>query len=335
MMRNRIQACLILCLMCMVLTFDAAAMTWNGTVRADETVLADAPADGMLEALSPEVGQRLTKGEVVGSIRRDEAFAPVAGKIEAIHPDVGDDIEGVVLEIDPLEEYEIACTTTGAKRTVENMLVHAGESLFIRCQADGNHTAEGIVTTIDGESYRVLVKTGELYMGETVSLYRSAGYEEDSCVGSGTVESSALISVSGSGKLLELLVEEGDAVSRGDLLWRSAAKKETDVLAPEDGVVTAILASKGEQVMEEQGLLQIATHTVLSVPVEEDDAERFSRGTVMRYYRADDPHEILKRATVIRVLHGLSGGAVTVELRPDEEEGMLPIGLTITLTDEE
>ena len=310
-------------------------MTWNGTVRADETKLAEAPSDGLLEELTPEIGQRLQKNAILGRIRRDEAFAPVSGTIEAIHPDVGDDIDGVVLEIDPAEEYEVSCTTAGAKRTAENMLVHAGERLFVRCQADGEHTAEGVVTAIDGESYRVLVKAGELYMGESVSLYRSAAREEDSCVGSGTVEASALIAVSGAGKLLELFVAEGNPVSRGDLLWRSAAKEETDVLAPADGVVTAVLAAKGDRVAEEQGLVEIATHTVLSVPVEEDDAERFSRGTQMRYYRADDPHETLKRATVTRVLHGLSGGAVTVELRPEEEEGILPIGLTVTLTDEE
>ena len=335
MLKVKIRAGLALCLACAAFACGASAMTWIGSVRADETVLAEAPADGLLEELTPEVGQRLTKGEVLGRIRRDEVFAPVSGTIEAIHPDVGDDIDGVVLEIDPEEEYEIACTTSGAKRTAENMMLHAGERLFIRCQADGEHRAEGVVTSISGESYRVLVKAGELFMGETVSLYRSAGYEEDACVGSGTVEASALIRVSGTGKLLELLVGEGDAVARGDLLWRSAAKKETDVTAPADGVVTAVLSAKGDRVTEEQGLLEIAVHTVLSVPVEEDDAERFSRGTEMRYYRADDPHETLKRAVVTRVLHGLSGGAVTVELRPEEEEGLLPIGLTITMTDEE
>ncbi|MCR4706615.1 MAG: hypothetical protein K5746_01580 [Clostridiales bacterium] len=324
-----------LCLASLVLPAGALGMTWNGSVRADETVLAEAPADGLLEELTPEVGQWLRKDELLGRIRQDEAFAPTSGTIEAIHPDVGDDIDGVVLEIDPAERYEIACTNDGAKRTVETMLVHGGERLFIRCQADGEHTAEGIVTSIDGESYRVLVKTGELFIGETVSLYRSGKYEEDSCVGSGTVEASALVPVSGTGKLLELLVKEGDAVARGDLLWRSAAKKETDVVSPADGIVTAILAAKGDQVTEELGLAEIATHTILSVPVEEDDAERFSRGVQMRYYRADDPHETLKPATVTRVLHGLSGGAVTVELRPEEEDGLLPIGLTITLTDEE
>ena len=310
----------------------ALAMTWDGTVRADETVLAEAPSDGILETLLPEAGQRVTAGERLGGIRKDCVYAPADGTIEAVHLVEGDDIDGAVLEIDPREPYEIACTTAGARRTAENMFLHAGERLYARCQADGEHRAEGRVISVAREAYRVQVTEGEFVIGESVSLYRSATYDEESCVGSGVVETSALIACTGAGKLLELFVREGDRVSRGDLLWKSAEKEETEVLAPADGVVTALLAEKGSRVAEDQGILEIATHTVLSVPVDEDDAEGFARGDELRYYRADDPHETLLPAKVVRILHEVTGGKVTVELQP-EEGGILPIGLTVTITD--
>ena len=98
--------------------------------------------------------------------------------------------------------------------------------------------------------------------------------------------------------------------------------------------MTEVLTAKGGSVAEDDVLLRVATRTILSVPAESEDTEVFQKGAVLRYYRADDPHETLHDATVSRVLHDTSDAALTVELIPSEE-GMLPIGLTVTVTDEE
>ena len=308
--------------------------TWTGKVKEADVVDVEAPATGILEAFTPEAGMAVRAGEKAGSIRLTRVYAPADGTVEAIHADAGDEITGTVLEIDPTAAYDVAATTDGAPRVRENTLVHSGETLYVRCTADGEHRAKGRVTAIDGNSYHVEITEGELYIGETVRLYRRTSYSEESCVGSGTVAASALIACSGTGKLREFFVAEGDSVTRGQLLWTAASSDESVVTIPEDGVVTEVLSAKGSSVAEDDVLARVATRTILSVPAESEDTEIFQRGAVLRYYRADDPHETLHDANVSRVLHDTSDAALTVELIPSEE-GMLPIGLTVTVTDEE
>ena len=329
---KRWTAALALLLAC--LPGPAPADTWTGKVKEADVVDVEAPADGVLERFSPERGDAVRAGESVGNIRLTRSFAPADGTVETIHLEEGDEIDGTVLEIDPVSAYDITATTEGAPRTRENALVHSGERLYVRCTADGEHTAEGRVTAIDGESYHVEITEGALYIGETVRLYRGKDYAEESCVGSGTVAASSLVACAGTGKLAELFVAEGDAVTKGQLLWTSSSTGETSVVVPADGVVTEVVAARGDRVNEDDVLAHIATRTILSVPVEAEDAEIFRRGAVLRYYRADDPHETLHEATVSRVLHDTSDAALTVELVPSEE-GLLPIGLTVTVTDEE
>ena len=92
------------------------------------------------------------------------------------------------------------------------------------------------------------------------------------------------------------------------------------------------LAEKGEQVAEDQVLARIAVSTLLSIPVPEEDADLFERGKTFCYYRADDPHDTLRQATVSRILQNVGDAGVTVELTA--ADGNMPIGLTVTLTDE-
>ena len=63
-----------------------------------------------------------------------------------------------------------------------------------------------------------------------------------------------------------------------------------------------------------------------------EDADLFERGKTFCYYRADDPHDTLRQATVSRILQNVGDAGVTVELTA--AEGNMPIGLTVTLTDE-
>ncbi len=329
-MKRRI-LCSLLPIVCLAAT--GLADTWTGHVAAADLAFVEAPANGVLESFAPELGMAVHEGDVLGGIRLTRVFAPEAGRIEAVHLDPEDEIDGAtVLDIDPLYAYDVECTSDGAARTRENMLVHSGETLFMRCTAGGEHQARGRVTRIDGNSYSVQVTEGKLCIGETVRLYRDQAYTEEDCVGSGEVKDSQLISVSGSGKLLRLFVNEGDTIQRGQLLWTSASKKNTVVTAPADGLVTEVLAKKGDVLAENDVLAKIATGIILSVPVKEEDADIFQKGAVLRYYRADDPHEVLHDAVVIRVLHSTSDAAMTVEFTAEETK--MPIGLTVTVTDE-
>ena len=315
------------------ITQQAAAVTWDGHVKTDQTADVESPADGILEQFSLEMGETVRAGTRIGQIRRTGFYAPADGTIEGIHLELRDDINGgVVLEIDPVAAYDVSGTADNTEANAKKAMVHSGETLYVRCTADGEHRASGRVTIIDGDSFHVEITEGELYIGETVRMFRDAEYSESTYVGSGTVNASSLIACSGQGKLLELLVEEGDKAERGQLLWRSASSEETKVTIPADGVICERLAEKGEQVAEDQVLARIAVSTLLSIPVPEEDVDLFERGKVFCYYRADDPHDTLRQATVSRILQNVGDAGVTVELTA--AEGNMPIGLTVTLTDE-
>ena len=310
----------------------ASADVWQGSTAAAGLTDVTAGADGILSIFDLQAGAQAAAGDVVGEIRTSACFSPIDGEIAAMHAEAGDQVSGTVLEIDPVSRYSIVCTVTGARQVPENTLVHIGETLYVKCTADGSHRAVGRIVAIDGSQYTVEVTGGELYIGETVWLYRDAGFASGSRVGSGTVLSSDPVACTADGELMTLLVAEGDSVSRGQLLYTTATDRETAITVPVSGLVTEISVSRGDQVRKDETVAVIAQRIVLRVPVDEDSAGNFHVGDELIYTRADDPHETAYTARVSRILSSVADGGVTVELIPEEAD--LPAGLSIELTDE-
>ena len=104
-------------------------------------------------------------------------------------------------------------------------------------------------------------------------------------------------------------------------------------IVPQSGIVTALHASAGSEVVKDQSAATIATSVSLRAEVSADDAARFKKGDTWYYTRNDDPHETHFTCTVQRVLTNEADASATVVLIPEEKD--LPIGLGIILTDEE
>ena len=312
-------------------TAAACADTWAGSVQAAQTVTAVSPADGVAQGLTLTVGQTVAAGEALGSIRAEKVFAPVDGTVAAIHSQTGDRVDGTVLEIAPVSRYAVTCTVDGVARTPENALIHMGETLWIRCAADGSHTAMRRVTAIDGAGFGVETTAGELYVGEAVYLFRDADFTADARVGKGTVTAQETVKVSGSGVLLTLRPAVGDQIEKGQWLFSLAGSEETLITAPAAGVVTAVGASEGDAVREQDVVAEIATATALRITVDAGDISRFAPGSAWYYTRGDDPHETHFPCTVSRVLLGGENGTAAVELTAEAD---LPIGLSVLVTDE-
>ncbi len=328
------KACILsLALALCLLAGPAVADVWTGSVAADTTVDVLIPADGTLAVLNLEVGQTVSKGDVIGAIRETKGFAPADGTVAAVHLEVGDTVDGTVLEIAPVSRYTLTCTSENYAKTPHTALVHSGENVYVKCTADGSHRATARVTTIDGTDFSAEVTGGELYVGETVFIYRAADFAQDSLLGKGTVTTHDTLEVSGEGILLSLRVGVGDRVERGQWLFSTASSEKTAVTVPADGIVTAVQVSAGSAVKEDQSAAVIATGVCLRADVSADDAQRFVRGGVWYYTRNDDPHETHHTAVVTRVLTNESDASATIVLAPEEAD--LPIGLGIELTDEQ
>jgi len=335
MRKRRSRKAILLALVLCLIAGGALADSWSGTVTSVKTELLEAPATGVLSSLELEEGQTVTEDEEVGEVRASRTFSPADGTVAAIHADPGDEVSGVVLEIEPVSRYTVVCTVADQADTPETALVHSGEAVWMQCTADGSHQAVGRITTVEGSEYNVEVTGGELYVGETVYLYRDAAYATEALIGKGTVINHDTVSVSGEGVLLNLRVEAGDPVERGQWLFSTASSAETRVTVPESGVITSVSKKAGDSVQEGETLAEITTLRGLRIQPETEDAGLFAPGQTCWYLRGDDPHETLHPCTVNRVLVSKEGGetTVTVELLPSEED--LPLGLTVTVLNEE
>jgi len=258
---------------------------------------------------------------------------------------VGDAVDGEVLEVAPLEQYTLCCTVDKAYQSAETTLVHSGEIVVIRCTRDGTHRAVGVVTQIEGSTYRVLTLGGELYVGETVYLYRAGQWAEAGLlpggadlalaadftasrrVGIGTVLVSDTQVYEAEGKLTLLRVAEGDWVERGQLLY------ETDggtIEAPEAGIIASVSCQAGDALAAGQAVAELVPEGEIGVVVQVDEAAaaRLSPGDAAELVFAGQEAEEAVGGTVIDVSGIGESGLYTVRLRPEEGQA-LALGMSV------
>lgn len=266
----------------------ALAETYAGTTVAARTTALVSASVGVLESLALLPGQAVEAGETIGSTRVEKVFAAWNGTVALCHAEAGDSVDGTVLEISPTSRYTVYCTVDGAYNSPETELVHIGEQLYLRCTANGTHKAVGIVTSIDGAEYQVEVIGGELYVGETVNLYRDADFSAAQRVGVGTAVGAEPVDYTASGTLIELCVQEGEAVERGELLFTWAQSDETQIVSPAGGVIVRVLAAPGDMLQAGQSVAELvqAGDVRIEVQLSAADAARIQVGDAAAYIRA-------------------------------------------------
>ena len=309
----------------------ALAETYAGTTVAVRTTVLVSESGGVLESLALLPGQTAEAGETVGSTRLEKVFAAWDGTVALCCAQDGDSVDGTVLEISPTSRYTVYCTVDGAYSAPETELVHTGEQLYLCCTANGTHRAVGVVTSIDGAAYQVEVIGGELYVGETVNLYRDADFSAAQRVGVGTVVGAEPIEYSASGTLIELCVEEGEKVERGELLFTYAQSDSTQIVSPAGGVIASVLAAPGDVLQAGQTIAELVQSGDVRIEVQLSaaDAARIEIGDAATYIRADDPTETPRTATVERVSAIAGGDGYVAQLIP--EDANLPLGLSVEL----
>ena len=241
-------------LLALMLAASALAEAYEGTTAPLSTAVVTAGASGIVQALDAEVGSHVNAGDVMASMKPERAFAARDGSVSLVNAGEGDKIDGTLLELMPLERYMIHCTVDKAYQSAESTLVHSGETVYVRCTTDGSHRAVGVLTQIEGAEYRVVTLGGELYLGETVYLYRSDAFTASQRIGIGTVVSNDTQGYEASGTVSRLLVGEGDTVERGQLLYEINGGT---VDAPVSGIVTSVSVKAGEAVEEGQAVAEI------------------------------------------------------------------------------
>lgn len=253
---------------------------FTGTVAARETVSVVADVGGTVESLSVRAGERVEAGQTVATVRATGVYAVADGTVRGLTAQQGDSAEQTVLSIAPVSRYTVSATLDDAYDTAANKYITLGESVYMRCSADGTHRAIGRVVDIEGSNYTVEVTGGELYMEETVYIYREDSYESSSRIGSGTVSRSQEIAVSGTGLVASICVGEGESVERGQLLFTcvdadsaESAARGGSVISTASGVVTSVAAQVGQALGRGASVICVCPDGAMCVELEVEEAD--------------------------------------------------------------
>lgn len=305
----------------LLLGATALAEVYEGTTAALSTVAVVSDAAGTLASVEATVGARVEAGDALLELSGTPTFATQDGTVSLLTAWEGDEVDGEVLQVAPLERYQIYCTVDKAYQSAETTLVHSGETVYVKCTADSSHRAVGVVTAIDGEEYRVLTLGGELYVGETVYLYRDSDFTVAQRVGIGTVVSSDTESYSASGTLTRLFVDAGDTVERGQRLYEIGGGT---VAAPVSGILSAVSAQAGDAVEDGQVVAEIVPDDAICVEisVEESEAAQIAVGDAAQIRFADDDEDARWNGVVTAVSQLAESGAYTVYIEVRAERAL-------------
>lgn len=239
----------------------ADTISFDGTVTAGETHEIYAPIGGMVERVNVEAGQYIHAGDVLAELRTTKVYAAESGVITGLFGEIGDSAEtvaekyGAVMYIEGESVYSISASTENAYNETENKFVHVGESVYLSCYSDGDHTGTGVITAIEGTDYTVQVQSGEFLIGETVNVYRGSEAKSANRIGRGKLSRTSPTAVTGSGSIVAFAVADGDSVQRGDLLFETLDGEFSglymsgrQIVSEIDGTAAEIKLAQGEKI---------------------------------------------------------------------------------------
>jgi biotin carboxyl carrier protein len=252
-------------LMLLTPAFAMAQEEFDGNVIQGDTIPVVAPYGGTIQSISLREGAVISVGDAVATMQTTQVLAPEDGTVRGVYCQDGDALDkSTVLNIAPISKYTIACTIDKAYDEIDNKYVSIGETVYIRNKRDETYKAVGVITAVDGSSYTVQTTAGQLYMQDTVYIYRDEDYTSVSRIGSGTVGRTAELAITGSGSLLKLYVQDGDTVERGQLLFETVTGtldglgEYSDVVQSDaSGIIAEVKVTAGQTVNKGDVLLTI------------------------------------------------------------------------------
>ena len=188
--------------------------------------------------------------------------------------------------------YRAECTTTGGDSDNENKMIHVGEKVYIRSTANNERVGEARVIGVEGKSYTLEVTSQtDMRLNENIKVYRSANHANSSCIGTGKLSRIDPQGVTATGYVLAAYVEDGQHISRGDVLFDvvpdvldGMVGGDGHVYMPEDGVLLSVSAVSGEQAAKDAVLATYCPKDAMRLvcSVDEQDLSELAVGDVMQ-----------------------------------------------------
>ncbi len=291
MMKKMIPALLLA--VCLAGTAAADSISFSGTVQSSRTETVYAPIGGMVEAVPVQFGDEVTADTVIAKVRTTKVYAAEDGTVTAVYGQPGDDAETVAARYGALVYIEgpytlmVSTTTSKAYEEKENFIVHPGETVYVVSRSQNSTKGKGIITTVEGSSYTVLLTEGNFLMGDSVNICRSPKYSLTSSLGRGNISRVSPTAVTGTGSIVSFAVQPGDTVQRGQLLFETVeggfdglVMTGTEIKAGTDGVISSLSVSQGTDVAKGSPMAEIYPKDAVQVTAEvtESDLKELSVG---------------------------------------------------------
>lgn len=255
--------CVTLCML-MLACSACGEERFDGQVVAGDTVSVTAPFGGTIKSCGLRVGALVNVNDVIATLSTTRVIATEDGTIRGVFASQGDSAENTVMYLAPVSKFTVSANISKAYESAETTFVTIGEKVYLRCSKDGSHRAVGVVTAVKGSGYTVQTTAGELYMEETVNIYRTADYAAKQCIGSGTVSRADAMAVSATGSILKMHVKDGEEVERGQILFETVAGdiagrvyEDGNVRSTAAGVIAEVKVKAGQQINQNDVLMTV------------------------------------------------------------------------------
>ena len=248
----------------------------TGIVAATDSEQITAPCAGKVISLLFREGDAVTAGMEAATMSPNIVRAPCSGTV-TLFAGQGDDaadvqqIYGALTVIEPEARYRVAASILTDSCLPQNQLVHPGETVYLCCTGDGAHSGKGVVTSVTGGSFSVLVTEGDFLFGEGVDVCRRGDCVGDDCIGSGTLARIDPVPCTGEGLVVSEFVGSGMHVEAGDELYELAPTWDAHFIMHEtSGVVAEMCVQEGDRVEAGDTLALVwpdeAMRVILHVP---------------------------------------------------------------------
>ena len=351
-MKKRIMSCLaaILCIMPVLSCAGADSITLNGKTIPAETIQIYAPVSGTAESVPVEAGQKVQADDTIFTMKTTKVYADHDGKVSGIFGQPGDDTEsvtaryGAVLYIEESPAFTVSASTSGAYNSMETKYVHPGEYVYVASRNSVNRTGEGVITTISGTNYTVEISEGTFLTGETVEVFRDPEYDYQTRIGKGTVTYSDPVAVTGgTGSIVNIAVEDGQEVKRGDLLMETVdgtfdayVMSGTTITAGVSGVVGSVNVQAGGSVTKDAVAAELYSLETMraEASIPEDYISQIHEGDPVTVELSTDMNKTYSgKIVMISAIAAESEEEVTyrvvAEFTPDEE---VRFGMSVLMT---
>ena len=291
-------------LMLALLTPAASAETeLTGAIVAGRTFVVQAAYGGTVAAVSASEGDWLAGGEALLTLSGEAVYAPLEGTVAAVYAAQGDDASamtqryGAAIAVEPKQKFTVYMTAEEEYRADDSQRIALGETLYLRCKADGSHRGVGIVTSVENLTCTIQCTGGQFSHGEVVYAGRTEDFAKSQRVGIGTVVAAETQSIVADGTVVNCYVSAGDWVEAGQLLLETASGTPCGadwnggaVSAGAEGIVVSLSVQPGERVSQGQVVAVLADPEDLRVMVSlsEADLSQIAVGDAVSVRLADE-----------------------------------------------